>query len=71
MSQIEGQVYLGSVVYSKDQYWLKKTGIRRVLVVGDLPQLYPKLVSYKVIKIQDKETENIAQYFEECHQYID
>lgn len=34
MSEIVPHVYLSSVVYAKDSYWLKKNQISNILIIG-------------------------------------
>ncbi|CAD8100820.1 unnamed protein product [Paramecium sonneborni] len=71
MSEIIPHLFLSSVVYAKDQYWLNKNQIKNILIIGDLPIYFPSQFSYKCIDIEDKPENNLKQYFEECIDYID
>lgn len=54
MSNISPYLYLASIVYAKDRYWLKKNQIHYILVVGDLPTFYPNQFQYKKISVLDQ-----------------
>ncbi|CAD8197182.1 unnamed protein product [Paramecium octaurelia] len=71
MSEIVPHVYLSSIVYAKDLYWLKKQKISNILIIGQLQKYFPLKFQYKCILIEDKPENDISQYFEECIQYID
>ena len=47
MSLIEPHLYLSSIVYAKDKYWLKKNNIKNILVIGNLELYFPRLFKYK------------------------
>jgi atypical dual specificity phosphatase len=59
MSEIIPHVYLSSVVYAKDSYWLKKNKITHILTIGNLESYFPDKFKYKRIQIEDKPESNI------------
>ena len=59
MSLIEPHLFLSSIVYAKDKYWLKQNKIKNILVIGNLELYFPRLFKYKQVKIEDKPENNI------------
>ncbi|KAM0948822.1 putative phosphoric monoester hydrolase [Dioscorea sansibarensis] len=70
--QIEDGLYLGSLGAAQDKEALKKLNITHILTVAQsiLPA-YPNEFVYKRIDVLDSPTTNLAQYFDECFEFID
>jgi atypical dual specificity phosphatase len=70
---IDGRIFLGSYENgAKNLIGLKSLGITHVLTVGvDMPIPHAdENFKYKLIKVYDSQTEDLAKYFEECFQFI-
>ncbi|KAH7679244.1 protein phosphatase slingshot protein [Dioscorea alata] len=69
--QIEDGLYLGSVGAAQDKEALKKLNITHILTVAkSLLPAYPNEFVYKRIDVLDSSTTNLAQYFDECFEFI-
>lgn len=70
--QIEEGLYLGSVGGANNKSALKSLNVTHILTVASsLAPTHPNDFIYKIIDIPDREDVNIAQYFDECFNFID
>ncbi|KAK9060577.1 hypothetical protein SSX86_021283 [Deinandra increscens subsp. villosa] len=70
-SQIEEGLYLGSVGAANNKTLLKSLNITHILTVsGSIPPSYPNDFTYKVVAVHDKSDVNIAQFFDDCFDFI-
>lgn len=70
--QIEEGLYLGSRAAALNKVELKRLNITHILTVAaSIPPAYPDDFNYKVVRVVDNEDTNLAQYFEECFDFID
>lgn len=70
--QIEEGLYLGSVGGANNKSALKSLNVTHILTVASsLAPAHPNDFIYKIIDILDREDVNIAQYFDECFNFID
>jgi len=68
---LEG-LYLGSCGAAGYKEKMKKHGITHILTVaGGFDPLHPKDFNYKLVKIEDKTTEDLMFYFPECIEFIE
>ena len=73
-NQILDNLFLGSEMCATDFSFLTKNNIKNVLIIGHLIEKHFEhhhSMNYKQININDEETENIFQYFEECFEFIE
>ncbi|XP_052208502.1 dual specificity protein phosphatase 1 isoform X2 [Diospyros lotus] len=70
--QIEEGLYLGSVGAANNKSTLKSLNVTHILTVASsLAPTHPNDFVYKIINIADREDVNIAQYFDDCFNFID
>ncbi|CAH9076965.1 unnamed protein product [Cuscuta europaea] len=70
--KIEEGLYLGSFGAAENRSELKSLNITHILTVSNsLSSLYPNDFAYKTISVSDKGDVDIAQYFEECFEFIE
>ncbi|KAL1803872.1 dual specificity protein phosphatase 1 isoform X2 [Daucus carota subsp. sativus] len=70
--QIEEGLYLGSIGAANNRSVLKSLNVTHILTVASsLPPSYPNEFKYKIVDVQDRESINIAQYFDECFGFIE
>ncbi|KAK9664830.1 hypothetical protein RND81_14G071700 [Saponaria officinalis] len=70
--QIEEGLFLGSLGAANNKPGLKRLNITHILTVaGSLAPAHPRDFTYKVIEVMDREETNLAQYFDECIDFID
>ncbi|KAL8128757.1 hypothetical protein V2J09_017912 [Rumex salicifolius] len=70
--QIEEGLFLGSAAAGLNMVELKKLNITHILTMAaSLPPAYPDEFTYKVVRVVDTEDTNLAQYFDECFDFID
>ncbi|KAL9237600.1 hypothetical protein vseg_012128 [Gypsophila vaccaria] len=70
--QIEEGFFLGSLGAANNKSELKRLNITHILTVaGSLGPAYPRDFTYKVIEVADREETDLAQYFDECIDFID
>ncbi|KAJ3669617.1 hypothetical protein LUZ60_011567 [Juncus effusus] len=70
--QIEEGLYLGSLGAAMNKDELKKLNITHVLIVArSLGPPFPDEFIYKKIDVLDSPETNLAEYFEECFNFID
>ncbi|CAG8610170.1 3945_t:CDS:2 [Ambispora gerdemannii] len=66
------RIYLGSRHAALDKDWLNDHNITHILTVAhNLKPVFPQLYTYKVIRIKDRQNENILEHFDSCHQFIE
>ncbi|XP_058192376.1 dual specificity protein phosphatase 1-like isoform X2 [Rhododendron vialii] len=69
--KIEEGLYLGSIGAANNKSELKRLNVTHILTVANsLPPIHPNDFVYKIIDIPDREDVNIANYFEECFNFI-
>jgi len=69
---IVDDLWLGSCGAAGYKDKLKRNGITHILTVANgFDPLHPKDFKYKVIKIDDKVSEDLLEYFPECMDFID
>lgn len=65
-------LYVGGIGTARNIKSLRKAGVRYVLNASPVvPRFHPEELQYKVVQVFDDPEENIAQFFEECNEYID
>ncbi|XP_074292189.1 dual specificity protein phosphatase 1-like isoform X2 [Silene latifolia] len=70
--QIEEGLFLGSLGAANNKSGLKRLNVTHVLTVAaSLAPPHPSDFTYKVIEVADREETNLAQYFDECIDFID
>ncbi|XP_059632565.1 dual specificity protein phosphatase 1 isoform X2 [Cornus florida] len=70
--QIEEGLFLGSVGAANNKNVLKSLNVTHILTVANsLAPAHPNDFIYKIIDVPDRESINIAQYFDECYDFID
>ncbi|KAJ4968920.1 hypothetical protein NE237_015621 [Protea cynaroides] len=73
--KIEEGLFLGSVGAASNKNALKSLNITHILTVANLSALdwstHPNDFIYKTINVADREDTDIAQYFDECLDFID
>ncbi|KAF5776718.1 putative phosphoric monoester hydrolase [Helianthus annuus] len=70
-SQIEEGLYLGSVGAANNKTLLKSLNITHILTVASsLPPAHPNDFTYKIVDIPDRKEVNIAQFFDDCFNFI-
>ncbi|KAL7210270.1 hypothetical protein ACSBR1_031772 [Camellia fascicularis] len=70
--QIEEGLYLGSVGATVNKTALKSLNVTHILTVANsLGPAHPNDFVYKVVSVPDRADINIAQYFDECFNFID
>ncbi|PWA38896.1 dual specificity protein phosphatase 1 [Artemisia annua] len=70
-AQIEEGLYLGSVGAANNQTLLKSLNVTHVLTVANsIPPAYTNDFTYKIVDVSDREEVNIAQFFDECFNFI-
>lgn len=70
--QIEEGLFLGSIGAANNKTALKNLNVTHILTVANsLEPAYPNDFIYKVIHVTDKENTRIAEYFDECINFID
>ncbi|XP_057486234.1 dual specificity protein phosphatase 1-like isoform X1 [Actinidia eriantha] len=70
--QIEKDLYLGSLEAANNKSALKSLNVTHILSVTDtLPLAHQNDFVYKTIDIPDRLEVNIAQYFDECFNFIE
>ena len=67
----KGSLYLGNIYAACNTDILKKHKIGAVLTVADHADLYYPDLIHRIIKVEDRETENLGKYFEEMAQFIE
>lgn len=71
-AQIEEGLYLGSIGAANNKTLLKSLNVTHILTVANsLPPAYPNDFTYKVVDVPDREHVDIAQFFEECFNFIE
>ncbi len=68
------RIYLGGYTAGKDVIWLESHNIKYILnTANECHFRYDDMedVTYKKISMEDSPLQNIRQYFDECHQFID
>lgn len=72
MTQITDKIFLGDQSGSCNYKLLKQKKITHILVCGiNLMKFFPRKFKYYQIYIDDKDYENIGQYFSETNEFID
>uniref|UniRef100_A0A5B6YRZ6 Dual specificity protein phosphatase 1 n=1 Tax=Davidia involucrata TaxID=16924 RepID=A0A5B6YRZ6_DAVIN len=70
--QIEEGLFLGSLGAANNKSTLKSLNVTHILTVANsLAPAHPNDFIYKIIDVPDREGINIAQYFDECFNFID
>nr|UBK24583.1 MKP2 [Chrysanthemum x morifolium] len=70
-AQIDEGLYLGSVGAANNKTLLKSLNVTHILTVANsLPPAYPNDFTYKIVDVSDREEVNIAQFFDECFNFI-
>ena len=70
-SELEPNLYLGSVGAAYNKEWLKEHKITHILCVAEgIENAFPKTFIYKVVRINDAPSEDIKSHFGECYQFI-
>ena len=69
---IPSWLYLGNKVDASDKSLLQKSGITHILNVShNLPCYFPKDFTYAQIKVDDRPSYNLGQYFDAATEFID
>ncbi|KAA8527555.1 hypothetical protein F0562_034730 [Nyssa sinensis] len=70
--QIEEGLFLGSIGAANNKSALKSLNVTHILTVANsLAPAHPNDFIYKIIDVPDRQDINIAQYFDECVDFID
>lgn len=69
-SEISEGVYLGSYRSASNRNGLRDKGITHILSVAKLKPHFPEIFTYKIIDVDDIESESLAPFFKECIEYI-
>ncbi|CAO2838427.1 unnamed protein product [Amaranthus hypochondriacus] len=70
--EIEEGLFLGSLGAANNKDALKRQNVTHILIVaGSIPPFHPRDFTYKVIEVADSEDIDLAQYFDECIDFID
>ena len=73
IDKITDKIYLGDIDGASDFDYFSKEGITNVLSIIHRPPEHANedKINHKIIKINDLDDENIAQYFKECIEFIE
>jgi len=70
-SKITDNLYFGSYTSAKHLEELKNRKITNILTLGNLKPMFPTEFIYKIVTIEDIETEDILSHFEIMNSFID
>ncbi|KMT15476.1 hypothetical protein BVRB_3g058320 isoform B [Beta vulgaris subsp. vulgaris] len=69
---IEEGLFLGSFGAANNKDAMKTLNITHILTVAaSIPPAHPHDFTYKIIQVADREDTDLAQYFDECVEFID
>ncbi|CAL1396918.1 unnamed protein product [Linum trigynum] len=71
LCQIEEGLFLGSITEATMKDALKQANVTHILTVASFLPSFPEEFQYKVVNISDSVNTNIAQYFDDCFDFID
>lgn len=69
-SEISEGVWLGSYRSASNRNGLREKGITHILSVANLKPRFPEIFTYKVIDVDDVESEDLSPFFDECVKFI-
>lgn len=69
-AEISEGVYLGSYRSASNRNGMREKGITHVLSVANLKPRFPEVFTYKIIDVDDVESEDLSPFFNECVEFI-